>query len=199
MHNNARQPSIFFHMEIDLDLGDDLPETYADGQVLLQALENLVKNAIDALPSREGRVIIRSRHEHDFIYLSVEDTGPGVPAEIRDKIFKLYFTTKGAGTGVGLALIRQAAEIHGGEILMETETGMGTTFTLKLPLRPSSSRRSKKTSKSGAGQGATHGMSDDPGSDETEDASSIQNPVPETVPRAVGSEARRIAEGGGAS
>jgi len=122
-------------MELDLDLDPDLPETYADAQVLRQAMENLVRNAIQATPSQEGRVTIRSRSENDGLSLSVIDTGPGIPEAVQQKIFSFYFTTKPTGTGVGLALVRQAAEIHSGQIKIESEVGHGTTMTIHLPRR----------------------------------------------------------------
>jgi signal transduction histidine kinase len=122
-------------MELDLDLDPDLPETYADAQVLRQAIENLVRNAIQATPSQEGRVTIRSRSENDGLSLSVIDTGPGIPEAVQQKIFSFYFTTKPTGTGVGLALVRQAAEIHSGQIKIESAVGHGTTMTIYLPRR----------------------------------------------------------------
>ncbi|MCA9755216.1 MAG: HAMP domain-containing histidine kinase [Candidatus Eisenbacteria bacterium] len=135
-------------LELDLDLDADLPETYADAQVLRQAVENLVKNAVQAAPSREGRVIIRSRTEDESILLIVEDTGPGIPDEVRPKVFNFYFTTKRNGTGVGLALVRQAAEIHGGTIEIDSEIGRGTTMTIRIPQRAAALRSGKKRSKS---------------------------------------------------
>jgi signal transduction histidine kinase len=137
-------------LELDLDLDDGLPETYADAQVLRQAIENLVKNAIQASPSREGRIVIQSRFEGDSILMAVEDTGPGIPDDVRPKIFNFYFTTKRTGTGVGLALVRQAAEIHGGGIDIDSEIGRGTKMTIRIPQRTTSVRVNKKSRGRGA-------------------------------------------------
>jgi signal transduction histidine kinase len=121
-------------LDLDLDLSPDLPETYADGEVLRQAIENLVHNAVQALPSRDGRVLLSSRVVGENITISVSDTGPGIPDSIRGKIFDLYFTTKEGGTGVGLALVRQAIEMHGGDLNVDSEPGRGTCMTLRLPV-----------------------------------------------------------------
>ena len=122
-------------LELDLDVEPTITATYADAQVLRQAVENLVKNAIQATPSREGKVTLRSVQTNGEISILVEDTGPGIQKEALEKIFKLYFTTKKNGTGVGLALVRQAVEIHGGSIDIDSEPGNGTSVCIKLPVR----------------------------------------------------------------
>lgn len=124
-------------LELDLDLADLVEETYADAQVIRQAVENLVKNAIQATPSREGRVTLRTAQANGEISIFVRDTGPGIERETLDKIFRLYYTTKPGGTGVGLALVRQAMEIHGGSVEIDSEPGEGTTVQLRIPVRSS--------------------------------------------------------------
>ena len=106
----------------------------ADRQVLLQAIDNLLKNAIQAGSSRDGTVWLRGSSENGSARIEVEDSGPGIPEENREQVFQLYFTTKRGGTGVGLALVRQAAELHGGEVALDTEVGRGTRFIVTLPL-----------------------------------------------------------------
>jgi signal transduction histidine kinase len=122
-------------LELELDSEQGLPETHADREVLRQALQNVVRNAIQALPSRDGRILLRSRAVGGEILISVHDTGPGIPAEIREKVSDLYFTTKEGGTGVGLAIVRQAVEMHGGELDIDSGPGEGAAVTLRLPLR----------------------------------------------------------------
>lgn len=122
-------------LELDLDVQPTVSATYADAQVLRQAVENLVKNAIQAMPSREGKVTLRTAQTNGEISIFVEDTGPGIQKDALEKIFKLYFTTKKNGTGVGLALVRQAVEIHGGSIDIDSEPGAGTRVEIKLPVR----------------------------------------------------------------
>jgi signal transduction histidine kinase len=124
-------------LELDLDLNPSVQETYGDAQVLRQAIQNLVKNAIQATPSREGRVALRSVPRNGSISIEVEDTGPGIPKELLRKVFNFYFTTKEGGTGVGLALVRQAVEIHGGEVDIDSTVGRGTKVTLQFPIRSS--------------------------------------------------------------
>ena len=122
-------------LELELDLCSDMPETQADREVMRQAILNLVKNAIQAYPSRDGRVRLTSRTGGGEITISVTDTGPGIPEEIREKVCNLYFTTKEGGTGVGLALVRQAIEMHGGGLQIDSRVGDGTSMTLRLPIR----------------------------------------------------------------
>jgi signal transduction histidine kinase len=78
---------------------------------------------------------IRVEHGAHEQVLVVEDNGPGIPAEIRDKIFNLYFTTKQSGTGVGLAMTYRIMQLHGGFITVESEVGKGSSFRLGLPDR----------------------------------------------------------------
>lgn len=122
-------------LDLGLALAPDLPETLADREVLRQAVQNLVKNAIQALPSRDGRIVIRTGSNASSVSLSVEDSGPGIPPELRDRVFDLYFTTKDGGTGVGLSLVRQAAEMHGGRARLGDTPAGGTSATIELPIR----------------------------------------------------------------
>jgi signal transduction histidine kinase len=121
-------------LDLELAVEADLPVLVGDREVLRQALQNLISNAVQALPSRSGRVVLRGYREAGMIVFAVQDDGPGIPPENRDKIFDLYFTTKEAGTGVGLALVRQAAEMHRGEVAIDSEPGRGTTVAMRLPL-----------------------------------------------------------------
>ncbi len=105
-----------------------------DKQQMKQVLSNLVLNAIQATDGG-GEVklkIVRINEEH--VELSVHDTGPGIPPDIREKIFNLYFTTKPTGTGVGLSIVQRIVEEHEGVIKLQSEVGQGTVFILKLPL-----------------------------------------------------------------
>jgi signal transduction histidine kinase len=121
-------------LDLELAVEADLPVLVADREVLRQALQNLVSNAIQALPSRTGRVILHGRREAGMLIFAVEDTGPGISPENRGRVFDLYFTTKQGGTGVGLALVQQAAEMHRGEVALDSELGRGTTVAMRLPL-----------------------------------------------------------------
>jgi len=104
-----------------------------------QVVMNLLLNAVQAMEEKsdgKGVVTIRTRPRDGGIIVEVEDTGPGIPPEIRDRIFEPGFTTKGArvGMGLGLLITRQIVDRHGGTIDLETVPGEGTTFTVFLPL-----------------------------------------------------------------
>ena len=105
---------------------------WGDPDLLRQALMNLAVNALDAMPqggSLSLDVELRARDAQ----LTVADTGVGIPATRREKIFQLYFTTKKDGSGLGLAMVYRAVQLHGGSIEVESELGRGTRFRVLLP------------------------------------------------------------------
>jgi two-component system sensor histidine kinase HydH len=103
-----------------------------DPTQLRQALDNLVRNAVEAT-DEGGRVTVVARSGRDGHTLEVRDTGRGIEADLRSRIFDLYFTTKAEGTGVGLAVTQQIVTAHGGALDVESEPGKGTTMTVRLP------------------------------------------------------------------
>jgi PAS domain S-box-containing protein len=128
--------------ELETSFGELPPVTCHAGDVN-QAVLNIVVNAAHAIAGKgdtaqaKGRITVTTRREGDTAVISVTDTGPGIPAEIRDRIFDPFFTTKGVGkgTGQGLSIARAlVAERHGGQITFETEVGKGTTFHIRLPI-----------------------------------------------------------------
>ena len=125
---------------VEVHLGDRLPELDADKNQLSQVVLNLVENARDAIGTREGgKVSISTRigEAGDRVLLVVEDNGPGVPPELKDRVFAPYFTTKHAkgGTGLGLAIVHRIISDHGGRIIVTDAKGGGARFTIELPLR----------------------------------------------------------------
>lgn len=114
------------------------PIVLARSADVIAAIVNLVANAIDVIP--EGGVItIRTGERAGGGFVSVHDTGPGIPPEVAARIFTPFFTTKGAaGTGLGLAMVQACAQTHGGDVTLETASGQGTTFTMWLPAAPRS-------------------------------------------------------------
>jgi two-component system NtrC family sensor kinase len=101
---------------------------------------NLVENARDAIGQRSDGIIVVSTRlgdAGDRTMLIVEDNGPGVPAELKDKVFAPYFTTKHAkgGTGLGLAIVHRIVSDHGGRIIVADAPGGGARFAIELPLR----------------------------------------------------------------
>lgn len=119
-------------LELVVECEEGLKPINGDVEVLRQSLLNLIKNSIQALPSRDQRVVIRCKREEGRIGIEVSDTGPGIDPEMLPKIFDLYMTTKESGTGVGLAFVRQAVEMHRGTVSVESQPDQGTTITLWL-------------------------------------------------------------------
>lgn len=114
--------------------GSDKVFIHADRDQLLRAFNNLIRNAIQAIPSdRQGLVNILIYTDTDNVYVEVSDNGAGIPEEIREKIFAPNFTTKGSGMGLGLAMTRTILENAHGDISFETREGIGTTFLIRLP------------------------------------------------------------------
>ena len=94
---------------------------------------NLVQNAIEAA-TEPVTVALGSRREGDHVVIEVVDNGPGVPAEVREKLFEPYFTTKTSGTGLGLAICRRLVDVHGGKIRLESTRPGETRFIIELPI-----------------------------------------------------------------
>ncbi len=114
----------------------DLPPLEADPDALEQVLLNLINNAIEAMP-KGGELGVSTRSGRDRVGLVVRDTGPGMDAKTRSRIFAPFFSTRattGAGTGLGLTVSLQIVENHGGSIEVESEPGRGTVFTVWLPV-----------------------------------------------------------------
>ena len=105
----------------------------ADRAVLMEALRNIVQNAIDAMP-KGGVLTLASALVDGFVELSILDTGEGIAAEHLDNIFQLYFTTKEDGNGVGLPLALRAVDLHGGTLDVESKVNEGTSVRIRLPL-----------------------------------------------------------------
>jgi two-component system nitrogen regulation sensor histidine kinase NtrY len=114
-------------------LDDRLPRVEADPLLLHKALENLIVNALDAMPSG-GALTVRTRRKGDSAELEVSDTGAGLTSEERARLFTPYSTTKPHGTGLGLAIVQSVVTDHGGTVEVESTPGKGTTFRVVLPL-----------------------------------------------------------------
>ena len=118
-------------VELRLDLAADLRAIRADPGQLGRALQNLVMNAIDAMPSG-GVLSIRSAPYEGGVRLEVSDTGQGLTQEECDRLFTPYYTTKTHGTGLGLAIVQSVVSDHGGKIGVDSAPGKGTTFCIDL-------------------------------------------------------------------
>ena len=122
-------------IDLELSLGQDLPEVYADATQLTQVLTNLVVNAIQAMP-RGGKLSVATRGDQEAVTLRIEDTGEGMSPEVKKQIFLPFFTTKEAdhGTGLGLAVVHGIVTAHRGTIQVDSRVGRGTRFEIRLPL-----------------------------------------------------------------
>ncbi|QDV74097.1 Sporulation kinase E [Planctomycetes bacterium K2D] len=132
-----------YHAEVEIDIDDDLPMPEVMSNEISQVLLNLIVNAGDAIAEARseddplGLITVRTRSDSDHVVVEVEDTGCGMPPELRSRIFEPFFTTKevGKGTGQGLAIAHDIVVLgHGGQIECESEAGVGTTFRLYLPV-----------------------------------------------------------------
>jgi signal transduction histidine kinase len=122
-----------------LDLEDNCPEIMGDAHGLESAIINLILNSSHAILGREdgGTLTLRTRNAgHGLVELQVEDTGGGIPPEILPHVFEPYFTTRAhsGGTGLGMCILQNIAEIHNAKLDLKSEWGMGTTITLAFPV-----------------------------------------------------------------
>ncbi|MBM4274837.1 MAG: GHKL domain-containing protein [Deltaproteobacteria bacterium] len=132
LENEARYRSI----DIQTDFAEDLPVIQSDSGQLQQVFLNILNNAIDAIV-KNGQIIIKTYFisKSNRVAIEIADYGPGIPKEVLDKIFDPFFTTKdvGRGTGLGLSISYSIIEKLGGRIMVASEVGQGTTFTIYLP------------------------------------------------------------------
>lgn len=132
----SRLPRVGRGIELRVRVRDELPRVRGNAVLLTWALENVVKNALDALAGRKGTITIRAFHrDPEWVTLQIRDTGPGVAPEIRERLFEAGATTKPGGWGVGLSLSRRIVErIHGGRIELLRSDRKGTVFQIRLPV-----------------------------------------------------------------
>ena len=136
----ADHPPIATRVELD----PELPVTQADPELINRALQNLVLNAIDAMPSG-GTLAVRTSHGDGTVTISVSDTGTGLTREECERLFTPYYTTKQHGTGLGLAIVQSVVSDHHGKITVESEPGRGSTFRIELPLKMPETKVSRGT------------------------------------------------------
>jgi signal transduction histidine kinase len=133
-----------------IDADPEMPPVPLDAGQMHQAMMNLLSNAVEAVDARVGVVTVRAgfvpqRGQEGKVQargearVDVYDNGPGIPAEIQRRIFEPFFTTKGIrGTGLGLVVTKRIVEQHGGRVVLKSELGKGTTFSVILPVDPGS-------------------------------------------------------------
>ncbi|MBZ9605672.1 sensor histidine kinase [Phyllobacterium chamaecytisi] len=139
----AKETVALLQREIDVnqvtsrfDLADHLPEIHGDRVQLQQVVLNLILNAIQAMahaPGGKRELLVKSLSEEAAVVLRIQDTGPGIPPEVRDRLFDPFYTTKPDGMGMGLSICRSILTAHGGSINATSEPGAGTTFEVTIP------------------------------------------------------------------
>mgnify|MGYP003334787183 CR=1 FL=1 len=123
------------HVELIEDFPAELPPILADAKQAQQAMLNVLLNGIQAMPNG-GTLTVRALLAGSNVQLTISDTGAGITPETLGKIFSPFFTTKHRGTGLGLAITRSIMEKHGGTIIVASQPGQGSTFTLTFPAAP---------------------------------------------------------------
>jgi signal transduction histidine kinase len=126
-------------VQLDLELKEGLAPGLGDRVHLQQVLLNLLLNAVDAvssLPSHRRKVLVRTTQEKDHVLVSVEDTGPGIAGDALMKVFEPFYTTKGEGMGLGLAIARSIIDAHDGRLEARNNASNGATFWFTVPAAP---------------------------------------------------------------
>jgi signal transduction histidine kinase len=126
---------------VDIDIADSLPQIQGDAHQLMQLFTNLLTNAYEAMNGR-GHIVLRARAGHvddggdgrDVVIVECADDGPGIPADVAEKVFEPFFTTKVTGSGLGLAVVRKIVDAHDGRLDLQTASGKGTTIRVTLPV-----------------------------------------------------------------
>ncbi len=124
-------------VNVQMALDEDLPRVMADPEAIKRVVANLVDNAAESMKDsmvREIRISTTLLETRDAVEIEVSDTGEGVTAETKEKLFMPYFSTKARGTGLGLAIVSRILEDHGGTIRVEENDPVGTRFLVELPV-----------------------------------------------------------------
>lgn len=137
---------------IQVKLARQLPTPPLDPTQIQQALVNLVKNAMQAM-SRGGALTLQTGETSEAVWVSVADTGGGIPQEQINRIFEPFYTTKKKGSGLGLMIVQRIVRAHNGRIELDSQVGQGTTFRLWLPLQE---KKPRMLAAPAAGEGRRH-------------------------------------------
>jgi nitrogen fixation/metabolism regulation signal transduction histidine kinase len=129
------RPGVAGRIRIDVSVSPELPKLWIDRMLVARALTNLIENAIQAMPGR-GTLTITAGRADAGVAIVLRDTGTGMEPEAVRRAFEPYFSTKTAGSGLGLANARRNVEACGGTIEVSSTSGAGTTMTVTLPVEP---------------------------------------------------------------
>jgi two-component system sensor kinase FixL len=124
------------NVKITLRLAKDIPLVPIDKVQIQQVMINLLRNATEAMRDSTKRelTVQTARDDDEFVVVSVQDTGPGLSADVQKRLFEPFVTTKSTGLGIGLSICRTIVESHGGRLWAESRKGGGTTFRFRLPV-----------------------------------------------------------------
>lgn len=131
-----------WRVEIETEFAAGVPLVAADADQLKQVLVNLISNSVQAMEEAGGTITVRVWDDDDLVFVSVADTGPGIPAEALPKVFDPFYSTRDDGTGLGLTIVHRIIDQHGGRIDVESSPGTGTRFTVAVPASRSGGDRS---------------------------------------------------------
>ena len=127
----------FFGINLNKEYDDSVPEVVIDSNLMEQVFMNIILNAVDSMKG-SGSLTVKTRKAYNWVEVDFIDSGYGIPEQILDKIFDPFFTTKdsteGTGMGLGLAVSYGIVKNHNGDISVTSRPGLGTTFTVRLPL-----------------------------------------------------------------
>jgi signal transduction histidine kinase len=124
------------HVQVDVAVSEELPQVDVDPVHIGQAVYNLLTNATQAMGDSGGRIEVRAEPHGDDVALRIQDTGPGMSADVLERIFEPLFTTKARGIGLGLSVSRALVQANGGDISVWSEPGRGAIFTVTIPVTP---------------------------------------------------------------
>lgn len=134
IHETVKGIHIPESVRLDLKFEKGLDSVQLDPMIFRRLLENLVMNALDAMPDG-GVLTFRAGLMEEVLLIKVSDTGVGIPEVEMNNLFRPFYTTKGEGSGLGLAFCKRAVDDHGGTIQVESEIGVGTTFIIMIPVK----------------------------------------------------------------
>jgi two-component system NtrC family sensor kinase len=156
-----KERPLFARVETILRLDESLPAIQADAAQLRQVFVNLMDNAVEAMPEGGRLTVATRRGDNNHVAVDVQDTGVGISEENLGRLFTPFFTTKpiGKGTGLGLAIVYGIVKMHRGQIDVKSQLGVGTTFTVTLPVEPAPAQSSQRVSNLVSGPGPRYPLS----------------------------------------
>ena len=128
-------------IEIIKEMDEGIPKIEGNYVYFEEIFLNLIHNAWQAMEGMRGKTIIKGRSDNNWVYIVVQDTGPGIPKEDLKNVFNAFYTTKKDGMGMGLYIINNIIRTFGGRLELESELGRGTTFTVVLPIMGSNGEK----------------------------------------------------------